>query len=364
MNMHRFARLGAVLAPLAAAACLDTAEIVDFDDLTPIEQMELTVLEDEGAWEVAVDVAAVSADAAEMGNVGGAAEARGHNAQARTAFLDARREWLAGNHRQALDASRVARRLVARALIATGGVPAVEDLIERLHDILLTIDDEVVDDPDALRAELEAILAEAEALLEAGDSVGAAARAILGEQRLRLRRGRHLRDFRVSEERARIEVGFAQSAVALAERLLADDAVPDSDVLSPNDSNVTDVPVRRNRWLIHARRWLNRAETALANGNLARAVHAAHHAQWSALKAVILPGGITPEEVEAIRDLAETLYDEAVVALGDDPSELEARILNRAAELIEIGVRRLEEGRLRGVAALWRSSTMSHWLIG
>lgn len=362
MNTHRLTRAAAMIALLSAVACDDTADIVDFDDLTPEEQIELSVLEDQGAWEIAVDVASVSADAAEPREPGSAAAARVHNAQARTAFEDARRAWLNGDHRRALDAGRVARRLVARALIATGGVPAVEDLLERLEDVLLTIDDEVVDDPDALRAELETIIAEAEALLEAGDSVGAAALGILGEQRLRLRRGRHLRDFRVSEERARLEVGLAASAVALAERLLAEDAVSDDDVLTDTDP-ATDVANNRNRWLAHANRWLDRAETALSNGFYARAVHAAHHAQWSALKAVVLPGGITAAEVLALLELSEDLYAEADASLGDDATELQLRVLARAGELLEIGKARLDAGRLRGIAALWRSAMMSHWLI-
>lgn len=364
MTMHRFAKSGALLTLLATVACDDSADLVDFDNLSPAEQIELSVLEDQGAWEIAVDVASVSTDAAETSSLSGVAEARTHNAQAQAAFEDARRAWLAGNHREAIDASRVARQLVARALIATGGVPAVEGVIERLNDVLLTLDADVVDDPDALSAELETILAEAESLLEAGDSVGAAAKAILGEQRLRLRRGRHLQGFRVAEQRARLEVRFAHSAVALAERLLADNVVPSTDVLSVTDSSVTDVPVRRNRWLIYARRWLNVAETALSNGKFARAVHAANHAQWAALTAVILPGGVTKEEVRAMVQLAETLHEEAVAAVGDDPTDLEARIMNRAAELIEIGVRRLAAGQRRGVAALWRSATRSHWLLG
>jgi len=62
--------------------------------------------------------------------------------------------------------------------------------------------------------------------------------------------------------------------------------------------------------------------------------------------------------------LCERLLEEARASLGDDPSELQLRVLNRATDLYEIGVRRLEAGYKRGGAALWRSSTMSAWLIG
>ena len=78
MNMHRFARSGAILTLLAAVACDDSADLVDFDDLTAAEQIELSVLEDQGAWEIAVDVASVSADAADMSSLGGAVQADVH----------------------------------------------------------------------------------------------------------------------------------------------------------------------------------------------------------------------------------------------------------------------------------------------
>lgn len=363
MNTSKTQRFSALLALLAVVACDDVATDPDFGQITAEQQFELAVLEDEGSFEVAAALVSVATDVGTARGNPGTAEARSLNSDALAAFNDARSAWMAGDHVRALDSSRLARRLVARALIATGGVPAVEDLLERLQDLIMTIDAEVVDDPDALRAELEAIVAEATALLEAGDTVGAAARAILGEQRARLRRGRHHRPFDISERRARLEVDWARSAVALAERLIADDVVPVTDVLTTSDVVATDVVDRRNKWLAHAKRWLSRAETALENGHFARAVHAAHHAQWSALKAVILPGGITEEEIRAMLDLAQTLHEQAVVAVGDDATELELRVLNRAADLIEIGIRKLEAGQKRGVAALWRSSLMSHWLI-
>ena len=160
------------------------------DELTPQEELQLAVLADQGSFDIAVELTQVMNNVATSRGMGGATQARALNAEARAAFAEARAAMLAGDHRRALEASTIARRLIARALIMTGGVPSVEDLIERLQDILLTIDPEVFDDPDALRAELEVIIAEAQALLASGDSVGAAARAILGEQGTRMRRGR------------------------------------------------------------------------------------------------------------------------------------------------------------------------------
>ena len=344
----------ALLALFAVAACDDVTTDPAFEELTAAEQLELAILADQGSYDVATEVAMVSNDVAAEDGHAMVSDARALNAQAQAAFAQARSAWLANDHREALRLSRLARRLVARALIATGGVPAVEDLIERLEDFLATIDAEIVDDPAALTAELEAAIAEARALLEAGDSVEAAARALLGDQRLRHRRGHRDRPFHVGQDRARLEVAFAATSIDLATRLIQSDAA------------VSDVAVhdRQNRWLRHAHKMLAFAERALGNGNYGRAVHFAHHAQWSALKAVILPGGITDEELKMMVDVAEELLEQARAAVGDDDAEIRKRVLNRAADLFEIGVRRLEAGYKRGVAPLWRSATMSTWLIG
>lgn len=347
-------RLPALLALLAAVACDDLATDPAFQELTADEQLELAVLADDGSYQVATEVAAITTDIATAEGDAGADDARALTDEAAIAFDRAREAWLANDHPEALRLSRLARRLVARALIATGGVPAVEDLIERLEDFLLTVDAEVVDDPDALRAELETIVAEARALLEAGESVEAAARALLGDLRIRHRRGDRDRPFHIGAPRARLEVAFAGSSVALAKRLIASDA-------ATTDLAIAD---RQNRWLVHAEGLLALAERALSDGLYGRAVHFAHHAQWSALKAVILPGGVTRDELRMLIDVGTQLLEEAEASLGDTATELELRVFNRASGLLETGIRRVEAGYLRGIAAVWRSSVMSAWLIG
>ena len=354
LTNHRFL---ALLGLFAVAACDETSMDLGFDELTPQEQLQLAILADPGSYDIAVDFTQVMNNVAMSRGMGGATQARALNAEARAAFAEARAAMLAGDHRRALEASAIARRLIARALIMTGGVPSVEDLIERLEDILLTIDPDVFDDPEALRAELEVIIAEAHALLAAGDSVAAAARAILGEQGTRLHRGRRDRRGDIDPDRARLAVALGATAVSLAERSIADEVVP-------TDAIETDAVDNRDRWLANAHEMLEKAEQALANGNFARAVHFAQHAQWSALKAVILPGGITQEELRTMLQLAEALLMDAEVALGDEASDLDLRLLNRAGSLIEIGIERLEAGHKRGVAALWRSAVISTWLIG
>lgn len=348
-------RLPALLALLTVAACDDLTTDPAVEELTADEQLELAVLANDGfSYQVATEFAAITTDIAAAQGDAAVEDARALTDEAAIALDRAREAWLADDHAEALRLSRLARRLVARALIATGGVPAVEDLIERLEDFLLTVDVEVVDDPDALRVELETIVAEARDLLEAGESIEAAARALLGDLRIRHRRGHRDRPFHVGAPRARLEVAFAGSAVALAERLIASDA-------AASDVAITD---RQNRWLLHAKRLLALAEHALADGRYGRAVHFAHHAQWSALKAVILPGGVTEEDLGMMVDVGVRLLEEAEASLGATPTELELRVFNLASHLLEVGIRRLEAGYDRGVAAAWRSSVMSAWLIG
>jgi HEPN domain-containing protein len=357
MTTHR---LLALLAVFALPACGEsTVEPLDAS-LTVDEALELALLEDPGSRDIVVELTDATHDVATDFGDPGAVEGRDLSAQAREGFLRAHESARAGDHRRALDEARLARRLAARALVATGGAEAVEALIERIEELVLSLDDEdddVFDDPELMKERLERIAAQARELHEQGHLVAAAERALLAEQVVRYHRGR--RDHRgdVRPDRARLAVALAGTAVALAERLVdAED--------TPVPATATDVRERQNRWLAHAKRMLALAEEALVSGRYARAVHFAHHAHWSALKAVILPGGITEDELRAMAELAHRLFEEARVALGDDPTELEERLLALAGRLIERGEQKLEEGHVRGVAPLWRGAVISRWLIG
>jgi hypothetical protein len=351
MKSTRIQAFLALIGVLALAACDAVGTGPALDDLTVQEQQELEVLSDPGSFDIALELTETTSDvASDLGHMQ-ALHGRSLNAQARARFAEARAAMLNGDHRAALDAARLARRLVAEALREMGGDAALEALIERIEELALGIDEEDFDDPDAVRAELESLAAEARQLLADGDTLAAAARAILAEQR-----ARHRRHPNPSVDRVRLAVSLAGTAVSLAERLIAQQSMP----VRNSGSDVAD---RQNRWLGHARRLLAKSEAALAAGNLRRALHLAQHAQWSALKAVILPGGIQDEELRAMVVLAEDLYGQAVEALGDDPTDLDARLLARTADLIELGIQQLERGHKRGVAALWRAAVISAWLI-
>jgi len=349
IKAHQIATL---LGIVALVACDDTGTQVDLELLGPEEEVELALLDDAGALEAAVEWGAATNDAAASFGMGNVTQGRTFSGQADVRFSRARGALRDGDRRRALDEAREARRLVARAVYATGGVEAVTALVERLEELVIVVTEEPedFDNAEALAEKLTALAAEARAFLEAGEYVRAAERALFGEQLARFCRRNH-------EPRARLAVSLAGTAVQLATRLVQDDSLP---VRTLGASNVRE---HRNRWLWHAQRMLEHAEKALANGHWARAIHFAEHAHWSALKAVILPGGITDEELTAMVDLSHHLYAEAEVAIGDTPTELEATLFARAGRLIEAGETMLAEGKKRGVALVWRGAVISRWLM-
>jgi HEPN domain-containing protein len=353
--MHRTL---ALLGLLAVAGCQEAGTGPFMDGLTSDEVLELTVLEEDDSYDIALELTSVGTDVASSFGVGRISERRSLTMDATTRFASAREALRSGDRPRALEEAREARRLITRAILATGGQEALDALIERIEELAITAgeDEDVFDDPGDVADELDGLADRARRLLASGDSIGAGERALLGEQRARYRRGR--RDHRgdVNPDRARLSVALAETAVSLAERLIAADDIPVTDT-------AVDVADRRNRWLMQAQRMLERAQRALENGHLARAVHFAQHAHWSALKAVILPGGITEAELEAMVEVTDTLYAQAEAALGDDATELQLRLFERAGRLIELGKEKLAEGNKRGVAALWRASVICAWLL-
>lgn len=354
-------RMWALLAVLALAACGETGLDSLNAELTLEEAAELALLDEPGSLEISFELTEATSAVAESLGGGDPTEGRTLSAESRARFFAAREALRDGDRRRALELARHARLLAARALVAAGGAEAVEALIERLEELALTLDtedDDVLDDPETLRERLEALAGEARALLEEGRLVAAAERALLGEQVVRFHRGR--RDHRgdVAPERARLAVDLARTAVDLAERLVGADDTP------VRDGDAGEARERMDRWLAYAKRFLSVAEQALENGRYARAVHFAYHAHASALKAVVLPGGITEEELVAMAQLAHDLYAQAAVAVGDDPTELEERLLALAGRLIERGEQALQDGHERGVGALWRAAVISSWLLG
>jgi HEPN domain-containing protein len=363
MKTAKSSRTLAFLGMLALAACEDgtpTAPIVE-ELFSLNETMELEVLASMANITVALELAdASNTAAAGLGDVR-AQDGWEFQDRARLRFADAQNDLARGDRRAALDKARDARRFIVRAIEATGGGRAVAAMVERLEAVASTIGEDVdsFDNPAAVAIELNALAASARDALSRGDTMRAGQRAVLGDQRTHDRRSRRGRDRRtdaadndrgsdVGPRRADLALELGATAVALAERLLENDALDDE----------------QSRFLATAHELLEKARAAFAEGHYSRAVHFAEAASWAALKAVVLPGGVTEEEMRAMLDLANSLHEEARVAIGDAPTEVQLSMFKRAGRLIELGEEMVSQGKQRGVAPLWRAAVISSWLIG
>ena len=146
--------------------------------------------------------------------------------------------------------------------------------------------------------------------------------------------------------RAELAVELGAEAIALAEELIGADATADE-----------------NRHLEHAKALQRRAEAALEAGREAAAVQLAQAAQLAALKAVVLPDGVTEEEVARIAAFAEDLLEQARAAVGGDASAVQQHLLALAERFFAAGSEQVVQGAIRGIVALWKSATLSSFLI-
>lgn len=354
----------AFLGILAVAACEDgtpTTPIVD-ELFTPDETIELEVLASTANIAVALELADASNNVASSRGDVRVQDGREFHDRARLRFTDAQDDLARGNRRAALDKARDARRLVVRAIEATGGGRAVTAMVERLEAIASTIGEDVDSfrNPADVARELNVLAVSARNALSRGDTMRAGERAIFGDQRTHDRRANDRRRDRgtdrggnerrsdVGPRRAQLAIELGATAVALAERLLENNAIDDE----------------QSRFLATAHELLDKARAAYARGHYGRAVHFAEAASWSALKAVVLPGGITEEEMRAMIDLANSLHEEARAAISDAPTEVQIAMFERAGRLIELGEKMVAQGKQRGIGPLWRGAVISSWLIG
>lgn len=144
-------------------------------------------------------------------------------------------------------------------------------------------------------------------------------------------------------------VALGATAVDLAEGILAEDGAD----------------AEQAEYLAAARASLAQALEAAAGENLSSAHYLAGLAQWQALKAVVLPGGVTEDEVDQMLVLAQSLYDDAVLAVGDSPSTLQADLLARAGAMIQMALSHQGWRGSTTVSPLWRAAVMAaHVLDG
>jgi hypothetical protein len=153
------------------------------------------------------------------------------------------------------------------------------------------------------------------------------------------------------DDRSRVQLAVALGgeAVELAARLLE----PRADE-------------QQKRLLAEAQELQRQAEAALQEGQFGRAMQLAESASQTALKAVVLPGGITDQEVRMIRDVALDLLGKAKQAVERDPTQMKRHLLSVAEQLFREGTEQLSgpRGSERALAALWKSAAISSWLIG
>jgi tetratricopeptide (TPR) repeat protein len=337
--------------PLAAAfglaacdAARPTDPLTDDATLAQVDEIALDVLEDAASTDVALDVADVPVTVGQRRGMahGRFADAQGDLTRARLLFQQARAAVAAGDRVRAADHAREARALLAGAVFAAGGARGAMALVRRAE----ALSDEVGADPSAyddaatLQGELGMLAGQVRARLQAGDSLGAVARAILAEQR---HRHRHRRPG-TWPDGAEIYVQLGATAVSMATRLL-DEQTPSEEQL---------------RFLDEAETYQRAAEAALEEGSYARAAHLADLAIWTSLQAVVLPD-VTVEEARAMLELAKARYE---AALATAPEGVEATLLERARLLLEKGEAMLEAWAPRGIGALWRSAVVSTWVIG
>lgn len=148
-------------------------------------------------------------------------------------------------------------------------------------------------------------------------------------------------------DRAELAVDLGASAVELADRIL------DEEGADPEQLRLLDAATHYQR----------QAVIALERGDPSRALAFARRACWTALHAVVLPGGVTLEEARMIHQVAGALLAEARATV--DPTDPTASLLLEwAGRMYEAGSRALEGGSVRSVALLWKSAVLSAHLTG
>lgn len=152
---------------------------------------------------------------------------------------------------------------------------------------------------------------------------------------------------RPAVDRVGFVVSVASAAVDLATEILRDEGADD----------------RQEALLERAAQYERAAVTALDAGATAEAVRLAQAACWTALKAWILPGGVTREEADEVEATARQLLTQAAAAVGDDDG-VRGLVLSWATTFYTHGVAKLDAGEVRGVAALWKAAVLSYWLLG
>jgi hypothetical protein len=331
------------------AACEDPGPTAPFEDLpetlTVEEQLTLEVLSDPTSTEVALAMATTQIAAAHRrGRAWSSSEDL--TAQAENHFRNAEQAFAQGDLVRAMEQHREARRVVAQAMQAAGGSLALQAQYERLEamQVMVQGDPESFQDPQGFALQLGKLAEGARYAYRNGNRIQACQAGVLAEQAVRTRQ----RDQdNVLAQHPEIKVQLGAAAIALAREILGEGA---------KEAELDLLAVAEELQAM--------AEEALGSGEVRWAVHYARIAEWWALKAVVLPDGISDEEAAFILELAQAQYAEAVAAVGTEPDEIEAALLEKAARMLAVGEENLANGACRGLGALWQAAVISSFLVG
>ncbi|MGD2120521.1 MAG: hypothetical protein PVJ76_02195 [Gemmatimonadota bacterium] len=343
-----------VLGILLLAGCQDGGpaepRLQDLD-LELEDQIALELLADPATSETALELAGVQTSAAQRNGWAWGSN-QNQRSQAQQRFREAEEALAQGDQVRAMERAREGRQLVAQAIELAGGPQAIVGLVEHLEALpaMLAADPAAYVNAGKLGLQIGQVAERARNALQAGDRTRAGALGVLGEQAFRhSHQHQYLNQLDLGITRAELAIDLGAEAIGLAEEIL---------------NKLSSADTESQEYLNTAGEFLAQAEAALETGEEARAAHLAHLAQWWALKAVVLPGGITDEEARFILGLAETSLADAKEALsGVETTALQAALLERAERLLERGKEKLGNGECRGLGALWQSAVISSYLL-
>jgi hypothetical protein len=342
----------AALTTAFLAACQDDGPTsFEFEDLALEDQIALELLTDPSTTETALELAGVQTSAAQRNGWRWASNQQ-QRSQAQQRFREAEAALAQGDQVRAMKRAREGRHLVAQSIELAGGSQAIVGMVERTEALpaMISADPEAFANSGKLGLQIGQVAERARQALQNGDRTRAGALGVLAEQAFRHNhRHQYQHQHELGITRAELAVALGAEAIELAERILSAQTTADTESQESLDT---------------AEEFLAQARRALEAEEEARAIHLAHLAQWWALKAVVLPGGITEEEARFILGLAETLLADARAAVGPEVTPLEEALLARAARLLERGKEALGNGACRGIGALWKSAVISSNLIG
>ena len=339
---------------LYVSGCTDTPSDLGFDELPPMEDLEIEMATDPDL------TAALIEDVSSSMSANMTAAAAVEISTADSLFNEARVELTRGDYERVRSLGDRARDALGRALARGRDRSSLDDFIDRVRDVrrLLAAGDTVdFDRPSDLARDIDRFLDDATAARDRGDDVTAGKRVIDAHRRTdRSRVRRHDGD---PEKGARLVVAMAEKAVELANHLL----------------NGTEISERQQHLLDTAARLAAASAEAFQNGHFRRAIIFGHKAVSMSLMAVIRPDRVTDDRIRALTDVASSEFqvlidvawaelEAAKAALELDPNEFFEKLLTRAVAAFETGVEHIENGHPRGIQLIWRAAVVGAVIAG